>query len=134
MTEPVRYNAKDTSLTIGGVYITGYAEDSMLTWEKSEARGEFVYGAQGDAVFNETNNDLHTLTVTLMKTSPQFGYMLDLQNSREFFPVRGINKKLGISFGGDYGVIAEAPSLELGAEAGDAEFTIQVADGYTNRV
>lgn len=133
MAAPVRYNAKDTSLSIDSVFITGFGED-MLTWEKAESYGEFVYGAQGDAVFNETNNDLHTLTITLMKTSPQYGYLMDLQNRGAFFPVRGINKKLGVCFGGDYGAITEAPSLDLGAEAGEGEFTIQVADGYTKRI
>lgn len=125
-----KYNAKDWSLQLGGRYITGFDED-MFTWEKDEALGEYAVGAQGDAMFNETNNDLHTLTVTLQPTSPSVNYMFELLNNREEFPVLGLNKKMGRSFGGEHGRITEAPSIEAAAEGNPLEFVIQVADGYT---
>lgn len=128
MGAPVKYNANDWSLQLGSYYVTGYDED-MFTIEKDEGKGEYVIGAQGDAIFNETNNTLHTLTVTLQATSPAVAKLLDLFNDGEEFSVNAINKKLGREFVGEYARVTEAPSMEAGAEAGSVEFTIQIADG-----
>jgi hypothetical protein len=128
-----KYNAKDWSLQINTRYITGFDED-MFTWEKDEAYGEFSVGAQGDAMFNETNNDVHTLTVTLQPTSPSVDYMFELLNKRAEFSVLGINKKLRQRFGGEHARITEAPSIEAAAEGNPLEFVIQVADGYTESI
>lgn len=128
-----KYNAKDWSLQINGRYITGFDED-MFSWEKDEAYGEYVTGAQGDSMFNETNNDLHTLTITLQPTSPSANYLFDLMNSRTEFSVLAINKSLKKRLGGEHARVTEAPPVEAAAEGNPLEFTIQVADGYTENI
>ena len=125
-----RYNAKDCTVLINGVYITGLGED-MISWEKDEAYFETVVGAQGDIVKSEVNNDIHTLTVTVQPTSPQFSFLVGLQGKSEFFPVWVVNKNLGIRLGGTMANVMEAPEISLGAEAEDAEFTFCVFDGVT---
>lgn len=133
MASYTRYNAKDWSLTVDGNYITGFDED-MFSWEKDEAFGEYTVGACGDAMFNEMNNDLHTLTMTLQPTSPSVPYLIRLQNSREEVPIYGINKALGLRIGGEHGRVTEAPAIEAAAEGNPLEFVIQVADGKTENI
>lgn len=125
-----KYNAKDCVVTVDGTYITGLGED-MISWEKEEAYFETSVGAQGDIVKNEINNDIHTLTVTVQQTSPQYGFLIGLSNRSEPFPVWVSNKSLGITVGGTMANVAEAPEIALGASAEDASFSFTVFDGTT---
>jgi hypothetical protein len=123
-----RYNAKDCSIVVGGVYITGLGED-MVSIEKEEALAENSVGAQGDVVRSEINNSIYTITVTVQSTSPQFPYLLSLKDATEAFPIWVINKPLKLRAGGTMAFITEMPSLSLGSEAEDVEFSFSVYDG-----
>lgn len=125
-----KYNAKDCSITVDGVFITGVGED-MIAWEKEEAYFETAVGAQGDIVKNEINNDIHKLSVTVQQTSPQYKYLVGLQKRSEPFPVWVSNKPLGVTVGGTMANIAEAPEIAMGATAEDATFVFTVFDGET---
>ena len=50
-----KYNAKDTTVTVNGVNITGFGED-MLSIEKDEEFFSTSVGAQGDVVKSENIN------------------------------------------------------------------------------
>lgn len=125
-----KYNAKDCTVMVDGVFITGLGED-MVTWEKAEAYFETSVGAQGDIVKNEINNDIHNLGVTVQQTSPHYGYLKALEKRSEPFPVWVSNKPLGITVGGTKANIAEASEVALGATAQDVTFTFTVFDGET---
>lgn len=125
-----KYNAKDCTVMIGGVFITGLGED-MISWEKEEAYFETSVGAQGDIVKNEINNDIHTLSVTVQQTSPQYGFLIGLAKRSEPFPVWVSNKALGITVGGTKANVAEAPEIAMAATAEDATFSFTVFDGET---
>ena len=125
-----KYNAKDCTVMVAGVFITGLGED-MISWEKEEAYFETSVGAQGDIVKNEINNDIHTLSVTVQQTSPQYGFLIGLAKRSEPFPVWVSNKSLGLTVGGTKANIAEAPEIALGASAEDATISFTVFDGET---
>ena len=123
-----RYNAKDTTIIVDEVYITGLGED-MISWEKEEQYFEPIVGAQGDIVKSEINNDLHTLTLTVQPTSPQLPFLLSLKNRKNPFPVWVINKEMGVTLGGSKANIMEMPEVSLGAEAEDIEISFGIFDG-----
>lgn len=123
-----KYNAKDTSVVVGDVYITGLGED-MISIEKDEALAENVVGAQGDVIRSEINNSLYTVTVTVQVTSPQLSYLLSLKNESEPFSLWVINKALGVRAGGTMAMISEMPEIALGSEAEDIEIAFTVYDG-----
>lgn len=123
-----RYNAKDCTLTVDGVFITQLGED-MVTFSKDEAFFEPVVGAQGDIVKSEINNTLHTMTITVQSTSPQKAFLLSKVGSTENFPVWCVNKAMGERFGGSMGAIMEMPEVSRGATAEDMEFTFCIFDG-----
>lgn len=128
MANVTNYNAKDCSVIVNNVYITGLGED-MISIEKEEALAENVVGAQGDIVRSEINNSIYNITVTVQITSPQFKHLINLKNSKDFFPVWVVNKGLGVRAGGSKSKILEMPEIALGATAEDVEITFCVYDG-----
>lgn len=123
------YDAIDCTVMVGGVYVTGLAED-MVTGAKDEDYFSTQVGAQGDVVENEINNPLGTVTVKVQATSPQRSYLTNLAQSGEHLPVWVVNKTLGERFGGTNARVKTAPEAAQGNEAGDREFAFQVFD-YT---
>ena len=123
-----RYNAKDTSVVVDGVYITSLGED-MVSIEKEEALAENIVGAHGDIVRSEVNNSFYNITITVQPTSPQLGFLLSLKNRTDPFPLWVINKALGVRAGGSQAMIGEMPEIALGSEAEDIEITFCVYDG-----
>ena len=122
------YNAKDCVIEIGGVHITGLAED-FWSFEKREALSEESVGAQGDVVSSIKNDPIWDATVTVQATSPQANYLLGLMKATKPFPIWCTNKSLGRKEGGTMAIMSEAPSDELGAAVGDLEFKFSVLDG-----
>ena len=123
-----RYNAKDTSIIVDGVYITGLGEE-MWSFEKEEALAENSVGAQGDIVRSEINNNIWNATITVQATSPQLNFLFNLKNRTEPFPVWMINKALGRREGGTMAMVTELPEDALGAAAEDLAFVFTVYDG-----
>ena len=124
-----RYNAKDCTVTVNNVYITGLGED-MVSGEKDEDFFTTSVGAQGDVVASETNNTLGTVTITVQVTSPQKQFLMDLAGISDFVPVWITNKSLNERFGGSRAKLKRFPEMARGAEAEDMEFEFQVFD-YT---
>lgn len=122
-----RYNAKDCTIIIDNVYITGLGED-MIAGEKDEDFFSASVGAQGDIIKNEINNTLGQVTVTIQATSPQKAFLMSLAKRQEAFPLWCINKALGERFGGTQANLLTFPELSRGAEAEDMEFVFQVFD------
>lgn len=127
-----KYNAKDTTVTVNGVNITGFGED-MLTIEKDEELFTTSVGAQGDVVKSEINNPLGSATLTVQVTSPQYPYLISLAKRSDSFPFWYTNKSLGERSGGTMANIKNYPSIDRGPEAEDVEFEFQIFDLTTER-
>ena len=128
-----KYNAKDTTVTIDNVNITGFGED-MLTIEKDEELFSTSVGAQGDVVKSEINNSLGTATLTIQVTSPQYSKLIQLAKQSDPFPFWYTNKSLGERSGGTMANIKNYPEISRGSEAEDVEFEFQICDLVTERV
>lgn len=121
------YDAKDTSVVVDNVYITGLGED-MISAEKDEDFFAVSVGAQGDVVKSQINNSLGTMTIYVQPTSPQKKYLLSLAKRTEPFPIWAVNKKLNERVGGTMANLLSFPEFARGAEAEDMEFVFQVFD------
>ena len=121
------YDAKDTSVVIDAIYITGLGQD-MISAQKDEDFFSTSVGAQGDVVKSEINNSLGTVTLYVQPTSPQKPYLMGLAKRTEPFPLWAINKKLGERVGGTRANLKTFPAFNRGAEAEDMEFVFQVFD------
>ena len=119
------YNAKDISVLINGVNITGLGE-TMISCEKDEEFFSTSVGAQGDIVKSVTNNTLGTITITINYTCPQRSMIINLARSNAEFPI-WLNSP-NETVGGSKASIKNFPSIEYEAEAPEMEFEIQVFD------
>lgn len=123
------YNAKDTTITVAGTYITGLGED-MFSGEKEEDLRNDSVGAQGDIVASVVNDTRGTFTLYVQPTSPQKKFLMSLKNRNDFFPIWAVNKRLGERVGGTKASLLTFPEVARGAEAEDMEFVFRVYD-YT---
>lgn len=121
------YDAKDCTVVVDNIFITGLGED-MVAGEKDEEFFEPIVGAQGDIVKSVTNNTVGTVTITIQPTSPQKKHLLDLAKRKDTFPIWITNKTLGERFGGTMANLKNYPEMARGAEAEDMEFEFSVFD------
>lgn len=122
-----RYNPKENTVTFGGYYITGFAED-MVTASKDNEFFSTSVGAQGDVVINESNDQLGTVSIVLQATSPSKKVLIDAARSRKIAPLWIENDSIGTKVGGAYAQIKNFPENALAAEAGNVTFEFAVFD------
>lgn len=123
------YDAKDVNLIVNGVYGTGFAEGTFITYEKTEDNYALSVGAQGDVARAKVNNPLGTITVTFQQTSPQVKQYNDLAKSGKVVEARVIEKgSQTVKVGGTQCFIMKPANGEYGSEISNREFTIQVMD------
>lgn len=125
------YDAKDVSVVVNGVYLTGYGEGTMVEASKDEDSFSPLVGTQGDIVRAKINNTLGTITVTLNQESPQVAYLNELSNSSEMFPISVIKKSTTEeACGGSQAYLKRPSGLTLSAEAESREFEFQILDFF----
>ncbi len=123
------YDAKDVSVIVGGVYLTGFAEGTFVSYEKTEDNYAISVGAQGDPARAKVNNPLGTITVTLQQTSPQVSYLNNLARSGKIIEARVIHKGSNTEkVGGTQCFILKEAAGEFSNEISSREFTIQIMD------
>ena len=127
MANVTTYDAKDTTVVVDGVYITGLGED-MISGEKEEDFFEDSTGAQGDVVKSIINDTRGTVSIFIQPTSPQKAYLMSLAKRTEPFPLWAVNKKLGERIGGTKANLLTFPAFDRGATAEDMEFVFRVFD------
>lgn len=126
------YDPMDLTVTVGGVFLTGFSED-MAEFEKDEDNWEAKVGAQGDVVRSKINNPLATMKVTLLATSPQVTYLDKLANTGELVPVSLIyngSPKESITVTEAY--IKKPAARTYGNESEDREYELQCLDAEIN--
>ena len=123
------YDAKDVSVIVGGVYLTGFAEGTFVSYDKTEDRWTISTGSMGDTARAKVNNPLGTITVTLQQTSPQVSYLNKLAKSGKLVEARVIHKGTNTEkIGGTQCFILKEAAGEFSNEISNREFTIQVLD------
>ncbi|GAC40859.1 phage structural protein [Paenibacillus popilliae] len=128
MAQTTTFDAKSVTVTVDGVYLTGFSE-SMVEIEKDEDNYEVKVGAQGDTVRTKVNNPLGTITVTLLQTSPQVAYLDKLANTGQLVPISVINAgppKESVTVTEAF--IKKPASRSYGSEAEDREYEFQCLD------
>ena len=127
------YDAKDVSVIVNGVYLTGFADGTFVSYSKDEEQWSVSVGALGDTARAKVNNPLGTITVTLQQTSPQVSMMNNLAISGKLVEVRIIHKGSNtLKVGGTQCFIKKTADGEFSNEISNREFEIQVLDYSVN--
>lgn len=121
------YNAKDCVITFDNVAITCVGED-MVSGEKDEDSFETTVGAQGDVAISEINNDLGTVTLTLLPNSPQKAMLIEAYNNKTIAPLWVKNPSIGERFGGTQARIIKPPTSDHGKTVSSREIQFKVFD------
>lgn len=122
------YDPMDLTVTIGGVYITGFSED-MVEFEKDEDAQTAKVGSQGDVVMTKVNNPLGTLTLTLFPTSPQVSYLDKLARTGKLVPISIIfNGERKETITVTQAFVKKPATRTYGNEVEDRQYEIQCLD------
>ncbi|MCL2618664.1 MAG: hypothetical protein FWD98_06390, partial [Defluviitaleaceae bacterium] len=80
---PVRtYDSKEVNLVVEGVVITGHAEGTWISAERSEDDFSEHVGAHGEVALAESNNFTGEITFSLDCTSPSNEFLYGLSRRR----------------------------------------------------
>lgn len=129
MPEVRTYDARETTVTVDGQFLTGFAEGSFVEWEKDEDNFNAKTDAFGDVAVAMTNNQTGTITITLSQTSPSLPLIKRLANTRAMFPIWvQTNGTIKEKVGGTQAMVVKSPSGTLSDEVEDREVEIRVFD------
>lgn len=127
------YDAKDVSIILGGVPITGYADGTFVSVERDEDAFTKVVGADGDTSRARSNHNGGMVTITLMQTSPSNKVLEDLATLDELtnagiVPIM-VKDNSGLSlYSSDTAWIKKRATSNFGKEIDNREWIVDVAD------
>lgn len=126
------FDPKDINVIVGGVALTGFAENTFVTAERMEDMFTEYVGAKGEVAMSETSNNTGEITVTLESTSPSVKYLDGLAIKRgaaAIIPVQivDLNNDTKIISGTEARVRKPAP-YEGGKEISEREYVIFVSE------
>jgi hypothetical protein len=132
------YDPKKVIITIGSHTVTGYGEDTFIGIEPEGDGTTAVAGADGEVARALNHNPLHTVTITVLQTSPTNDYLSRLlERDRASggggvvpFQIRDLRGSTLIA--GSQAWVTNTPSVEFGNSVGEREWTLMVVVNAIN--
>lgn len=127
------YSPKEISVIVAGTIITGFAEDSFLSIERSSDAFDKVVGADGEVARTASADRSGTITITLLQTSASNDILSALQLADEIslagkFPVM-VKDTLGTSlYLSATAWVQKVSDADYGSSIGEREWVIECAD------
>jgi hypothetical protein len=75
------YDPKKVIITLGGVPISGYADGTFVQIDPNSETWTKKVGADGEVARSLTNDNTHTIQITLMQTSLSNAYLRTVMNA-----------------------------------------------------
>ena len=123
------YDAKKVSVIIGGITLTGFAEDSFVEAEKDEETVTTHVSAQGDVGVAINSHSLGKIKIKLNQTSPYINYLVGLARTSKMIPAWVISDNdVKEKAGGTQAMVNKVPKAEFGKKITECEFEILVFD------
>lgn len=122
------YNPKDLALIVGTESLESFFQDSTVEVEKTEDDQTATVGLNGNVIYNENNNNMHTITFQMLPGSTNDNYLRGLRASKTLFSCYYDNPSgermalVGCKF-------QKGATKTDGKEVGAREWIIMVADG-----
>ncbi|MEK4085608.1 DUF3277 domain-containing protein [Psychrobacillus sp. FSL K6-4615] len=125
------YDARKVVTTVGGMFITGYGDGTMVKASKDNDNFEASSSAQGDAVVSINGDGMGTIEITLNQTSPSISLLDGFANARTLIPVWvNSNNEIKEVVGGTKAMVTKPSDKEFGKSATSRVYTLKVFD-YT---
>ena len=125
------YDARKVVTIVGGMFITGYGDGTMVKASKDNDNFEASSSAQGDAVVSINGDGMGTIEITLNQTSPSISVLDGFANARTLIPVWvNSNNEIKEVVGGTKAMVTKPSDKEFGKSATSRVYTLKVFD-YT---
>jgi hypothetical protein len=126
-TEVRTYASGRVLVLVGGVPMTGLAEDTFVEIAPMTDRVTSASGADGEIARSVSSDRRHTVTITLQQTSPSNDVLsafatADLYTGGAVIPVMVQDLSGRTLFAASQGWISTMPSITFGAEVGTREW------------
>lgn len=119
------YDPEKVQIQVGGVYITGFSEDSKITIEKTEDNFLPKVGVEGTVSFAVNYNATAKAKISLMNTSPSIEHIRNLAKNRQLFNFTIVDTNtVGENKSCDGCVILKTPPIARNKEVDREEFEI----------
>lgn len=132
------YDPKRVIITIGSHTVTGYGEDTFVSVEPEGDGTAAIAGADGEVARALNHNPLHTVTITVLQTSPTNDYLSRLlaldraSGGRGVVPMQ-IRDLIGTTvIAGSQAWVVNTPSVEYGNEVGEREWELMLVANTVN--
>jgi hypothetical protein len=131
------YASERVLLIVGGIPLTGLAEDTFVEIAPSADRVTAAVGADGEIARSISSNRMHTVTITLQATSPSndvlSGFMMmdKVTGGGGVIPVMVSDLSGRTMFAASQAWITATPSVSFGGEAGTREWTLATGEPET---
>lgn len=113
----------------GGVVLTGYAEGSIVSCEKSEESSNAKVGALGEVTQMINSDNTGKITISLATNSPSLGMLTRDAQAHSIKPIQVIDMNTeALNAGGSEAWVIKTPDLNKTREVGDVDIEIYVAD------
>ncbi|TDX43704.1 phage structural protein [Orenia marismortui] len=125
-----QYDPKKVSVTVAGFVLTGFGEDTFITGSRSSDKRTTHVSAKGEVTFSKSADDTGEVTFTLKHNSPGNAMLKRLYNSDDEFQFACVDANIDgdIGVAGSRCVVKTLPDFERGAEVGEVEWNLLVAD------
>lgn len=81
------YDPDKVLISLGAMFLTGYAEDTKVETEKNEDDVYTTVGIGGDTTYSENADKTAKAKISLMTSSPCLPRVYELAKNRESFPL-----------------------------------------------
>ena len=127
------YDPAEVVITLGGIPITGYAEDTFVNVEFDEDQWTKVTGADGHTARAKSNNYAGSVTITLMQTSAGNDvlnslWLRDRRRNEGVVPLLVKDSQGRTRWTATYAWVRKMPAQEFGSENGEREWVIDCAE------
>lgn len=125
------YDPELVTVTVNGVFVTGFIENSKIEAEKNENSIEPYVGVDGLVHYAKNADKTGTITLALTNTSPSLPYLRDLARTQEEFNVSIVDmNEHGENIVSDGCVILKDADIRAGKEIEEYEIEIFVPYMY----
>lgn len=123
----MRYDSSKAIALVGGRKITGFYGDEALKARRTNALVSVEEDHNGDAVHSMSNSKLGEVEITVSQQSPDYHYLLDLQNQMVPVWIHN-NNNVAEKTGGSRAMLENTPEASHGKTSGGRTFKFLVAD------
>lgn len=129
---PKNYDLSTVQLVVGGVLVSGYAEDGGIEFENAAPIAEVTTGADGLTVRSRTSNDDLVCRITVSEASRAYNLLAGLMQVQAAAPVLTplpfllVDPQNGDTVSAPYAIFTERPVPSKGSRVGDRTFVLHL--------